>query len=345
MAFIRSGGFRILLAAVVVLSFISGAAAVGFYLGFLKDLPDLHSVEDFRPALSSVVLDSEGTPVGEFYTERRRLTPLEKIPEHSRLAFVAAEDSKFFEHGGIDYAAIIRAAWVDLRARRIEQGASTITMQLVKQMLLGPEKKFRRKFREMILARKIEATFSKNEILYLYLNQIYFGHGAWGIGQAARSYFGKDVSELSISESALLAGLPQRPSEYSPFRDAESAERRRRYVLTRMRAEGFISQAEYDEAVETPPVLEGDFHREDYEAAGYFTEEVRRYLFEVLGQAGTGGGPHDRNHPRARAPEGRRRERQRRHAGTRPAPGLPRPGAPGDRGRRRDGDRASGGGQ
>jgi len=283
MAFIRSGGFRILLAAVVVLSFISGAAAVGFYLGFLKDLPDLHSVEDFRPALSSVVLDSEGTPVGEFYTERRRLTPLEKIPEHSRLAFVAAEDSKFFEHGGIDYAAIIRAALVDLRAREIKEGASTIAMQLVKQMLLGPEKKFRRKFREMILARKIEATFSKNEILYLYLNQIYFGHGAWGIGQAARSYFGKDVSELSISESALLAGLPQRPSEYSPFRDAESAERRRRYVLTRMRAEGFISQAEYDEAVETPPVLEGDFHREDYEAAGYFTEEVRRYLFEVLG--------------------------------------------------------------
>jgi len=283
MAFIRSGGFRILLAAVVVLSFAAGAAGVGFYVSFLRDLPDLHRIEDFRPALSSLVLDSRGVPIGEFYTERRSLVPLESIPEHTRMAFVAAEDSNFFKHAGIDYVAILRAAWVDLRAGRIEQGASTITMQLVKQMLLSPEKKFRRKFREMILARKIEATFSKDEILYLYLNQIYFGHGAWGIGQAARSYFGKEVSELSISESALLAGLPQRPSEYSPFRDSEAAEKRRRHVLKRLREDQYIDEAQYAEAVETLPALVGDIREPDYEAAGYFTEEVRRYLFDLLG--------------------------------------------------------------
>jgi penicillin-binding protein 1A len=283
MAFIRSGGFRILLAAVAVLSFAIGAAGVGFYINFLRDLPDLHRIEDFRPALSSLVLDSRGVPIGEFYTERRSLAPLESIPEHTRLAFVAAEDSKFFEHAGIDYVAILRAAWVDLRAGRIEQGASTITMQLVKQMLLSPEKKFRRKFREMILARKIEANFSKDEILYLYLNQIYFGHGAWGIGQAARSYFGKEVGELSISESALLAGLPQRPSEYSPFRDPEAAEKRRRHVLKRLRGDEYIDEAQYAEALEDVPDLVGDIREEDYEAAGYFTEEVRRYLFELLG--------------------------------------------------------------
>jgi len=283
MAFIRSGGFRILLAAVAVLSIAAGAAGVGFYVSFLKDLPDLHRIEDFRPALSSLVLDSRGVPIGEFYTERRSLAPLESIPERTRMAFVAAEDSNFFEHAGIDYVAILRAAWVDLRAGRIEQGASTITMQLVKQMLLSPEKKFRRKFREMILARQIEATFSKDEILYLYLNQIYFGHGAWGIGQAARSYFGKEVSELSVSESALLAGLPQRPSEYSPFRDPEAAEKRRRHVLKRLREDEYIDEAEYAEAVESPPALVGDFREEDYEASGYFTEEVRRYLFDLLG--------------------------------------------------------------
>ncbi|MCP5043524.1 MAG: transglycosylase domain-containing protein, partial [bacterium] len=182
---------------------------------FLQDLPDLRTVEDYQPALTSRVLDHQGRLIGTFETERRELVPIGSLPEHVGLAFVAAEDSKFFEHGGIDWVSIVRAAWVDLRARGIKQGASTITMQLVKQMLLSPEKRFSRKLREMVLARKIEQHFTKDEILYLYLNQIYYGSGAWGIQEAARTYFGKPAADLSISEAALLAGLPQRPSAYS----------------------------------------------------------------------------------------------------------------------------------
>ncbi len=283
MAFIRPGGFRILLVGSALL--VLGSAALGFwfYLTFLRALPDLQSVEDFRPPLASRVLDRNGVPIGVYFEERRTLAPFDELPEHTRLAFVAAEDQNFFEHAGIDYVAIVRAAWVDLRAGEIKEGASTITMQLVKQLLLSPERKFRRKIREMILAKRIESRFSKDEILFLYLNQIYFGHGAWGIQEAARSYFRKDVDELTLSESALLAGLPQRPSEYSPFRDPEAAEKRRRSVIRRMRSMGVLDEAGAEEALADVPVLAENEPDPDYEAARYFTEEVRRYLYDHLG--------------------------------------------------------------
>ncbi len=283
MAFIRPGGFRILLVAFVVLGLASAGAGYWFYGSFLSDLPDLKSVRDFRPPIASVVLDRNGRPIGEFFKEHRHIAPLDSIPDYTRLAFVAAEDQNFFEHSGIDYQAILRAAWVDLRAGEIKEGASTITMQLVKQLLLSPERKFRRKIREMILARQIESRFSKDEILYLYVNQIYFGHGAWGIAEAARSYFGKEVQDLSVSESALLAGLPQRPSEYSPFRNPVAAEKRRRSVVRRMLKMGAIDQAAYETAMEDVPVLASGEPDEDFEAAKYFTEEVRRYLYDRLG--------------------------------------------------------------
>ena len=153
---------------------------------------------------------------------------LYEVITHLIQAFVAGEDSSFFEHSGIDYTSILRAAWVNLRAGgEIKQGASTITQQMVKGLLLTPERKLKRKIREMILARRIEKRFSKQEILYLYLNQIYFGHGAYGIREAADTYFGKDTSDLSVSESALLAGLPKAPSRYSPFQNPDEAEARR----------------------------------------------------------------------------------------------------------------------
>ncbi|MGH0035863.1 MAG: penicillin-binding protein 1A [Myxococcota bacterium] len=261
----------------------AAAGAVAFYLAFLTDLPDLESVDDYRPSLTSLVLDREGRPVGEFFLERRRLVPIEEIPRHAQLAFVAAEDSAFFEHSGIDYVSILRAAWVDVVAGEIRQGASTITMQLVKQLLLSPERRFRRKIREMILARQLESRLSKQDILYLYLNHIYFGHGAHGIGEAAFTYFDKTVPELTVGEAALLAGLPQRPSAYSPYRNPEAAERRRQYVLRRMLDDGVIDQAAYDEAAAAPVELRPPVERERYAFASYFTEEVRRYLFERLG--------------------------------------------------------------
>jgi len=229
------------------------------------------------------VLDRDGQTIGEYYSERRYMADLDQIQDHTRLAFVSAEDQNFFQHAGIDYVAIVRAAWVDLRAGQIKEGASTITMQLVKQLLLSPERRFRRKIREMILAKQIESRFTKDEILYLYLNQIYYGNGAWGIAAAARSYFDKHVSELSVSESALLAGLPQRPSEYSPFRDPVAAEKRRRSVVRRMRTMGAIDDAGAEEALADVPVLAPNEPNADYQVSRYFTEEVRRYLYDRLG--------------------------------------------------------------
>jgi len=283
MAFIRSRGVRIALAGSALAGLLGVAGGVWFYTEFLSDLPDLQTIADYRPAVVSTVLDRNGRPVGEFYNERRRMVPIEEIPEHTKRAFVSAEDANFYEHAGIDWRAIIRAAYVDLMARSIEQGASTITMQMTKQLLLSPERKFRRKLREMILAWRIEQHFSKDEILYLYLNQIYFGHGAHGIGDAAHAYFSKPVSELTVSESALLAGLPQRPSDYSPYANPKAAESRRRYVLRRLHEDAVIDTATYEEALASPPELIDPAEWEDFQAARYFNEEVRRYLYDRFG--------------------------------------------------------------
>ncbi len=283
MSFVGSRVIRVLLAAIVVGLLAVLVGAFWFYDQILRDLPDLRGIEDYRPALSSIVLDTKGRPIGEFYEEQRRLVPIGGIPRHSQLAFVAAEDKSFFQHKGLDYSSIARAAIANLRGGGIRQGASTITQQMVKSLLLTPERTFKRKIREMILARRIEEHFTKDEILYLYVNQIYFGNGAWGIGQAARVYFGKDVADLTISESALLAGLPQRPSEYSPYRNPASAERRRRYVLKRMWVDGFITREQYEEAFASPPEIHGPPEDADIAPAAHFSELVRRYLFDHLG--------------------------------------------------------------
>jgi len=283
----RSGGrrwLRLLLASLALLVLGGVAAMSAVYFAFLRDLPDLRTIADYRPSLASVVVDRDGRPIGEFYVERRRLTPMDQIPRHVVMAFVSGEDNTFFEHGGIDFRSILRAAWVNLSSGgEMKQGGSTITQQMVKGLLLSPEKKFRRKIREMILARRIEQHFSKEEILYLYLNQIYFGHGAYGVGDAARTYFGKEVSQLSVSEGAQLAGLPKAPSKYSPFAAPQRAEQRRRYVLGRMHEDGVIDTPTYEAALAEVPKLAKGPWEQDYESAAYFTEEVRRHLFEVLG--------------------------------------------------------------
>ncbi len=283
MAFLRSRGLAILLALAGLLaaSGVGGATFAYFYL--LHDLPDLRSIRDYRPPQSSRVLDRSGREIGEFFSERRRLVPLEAVPRHVIDAFVAGEDSAFYEHAGIDFPSILRAAWVNLRAGgEIRQGASTITQQVVKGLLLTPERHYRRKIREMILARQIEQRFGKEEILYLYLNQIYFGHGAWGLGQAARTYFGKEVGGLTVSEGALLAGLPKAPSRFSPFASPEEAEKRRRYVLSRMLEDRRLDAETYAAALAERPRL-ADPDPGDALAAASFTEEVRRHLFESLG--------------------------------------------------------------
>ena len=280
---------RRVLVVLLVLGVLVGIAAAGgayyFYNLLSADLPSLESLEDYSPPLASIVLDRHGKPIGEFFEERRHLVPVNAIPKRVIQAFVAAEDDTFFEHSGIDYLSIVRAAWVNFTAGgKIKQGASTITQQVAKS-LVGSEKSYIRKLKDMLLAKRIEERFKKDEILYLYLNQIYFGHGAYGVGEAARSYFGKKVSELTVGEAAMIAGLPKAPSDYSPMVNPPAAEQRRLYVLGRMRDQAFIDAATYEEAVKERPVLRDPPEYADFPVAAGFTEEVRRALYKQLGSA------------------------------------------------------------
>ncbi len=264
---------------------VAAAAGAAFllYQVIVRDLPDIERLDHYRPPLASTVYARDGRPIGEFFDQRRRLVRLDEIPRHVVLAFVSGEDDAFFEHSGVDIRSIVRAAYVNFTAGEIEQGASTITQQLVKSLLLTPERRYDRKLKEMILARRIEQHLDKDEILTLYLNQIYFGSGAWGIGEAARTYFGKSVGELDLSEGALLAGLPKAPSRFSPNVNPARADERRRYVLGRMHVLGHIDEPTWRDAVEHPPAITGPPHAEDFAAATWFTEEVRRALFDRLG--------------------------------------------------------------
>ena len=246
----------------------------------------LEPLLDYQPPVASVVTDQKGRVVAEFFVQRRRLVQLDELPEHVIDAFVASEDGRFFTHGGIDVSAILRAAWTNLRRGRIEQGGSTITQQLVKNVLLTPERTWTRKVREMWLALEVERRLTKHEILLTYLNHIYLGNGSYGIGDAALSYFGKHVSELDLSEAALLAGLPQRPSAYSPVSYPEAAEARRLYVLDQMLALGFVTpEAHADARAHRPNVQSRTLGTRTPAFAASFVEEVRRELVEWFGMS------------------------------------------------------------
>jgi penicillin-binding protein 1A len=272
---------RILLGVAALGALAASAAVTLLYLAFVRDLPDFKSLADYRPALTSVVLDRNGTAIGEFYEFRRRVIPLDQVPKHAIQAFLAAEDDSFYEHSGVDYVSIARAAWRNLVEGGRPQGASTITQQTVKQLLLSPERTYRRKIRELVLARRLEQRFSKDEILFLYLNEIYFGSGAYGIAEAARTYFAKEPAELTVAEAALLAGMPKAPGRFSPHVNPARAEERRRWVVDRMLEEGFIDAATHREA-QAPPALVAHVSEATL-AASYFTENVRRRLVALLG--------------------------------------------------------------
>ncbi len=268
----------------IVAAFLGGLAVGGLYWSLVRDLPDFTTLADYRPPLTTVVLDRHGEPIAEFFVERRRMVPLADVPQVVIDAFLAAEDDTFYEHGGVDYRSILRAAWANVRAGgETVQGASTITQQMVKQLLLSPEQTYTRKIREALLAQRIEDRFTKEEILELYLNQIYFGAGAHGIAEAALTYYGKPIGEVTVAEAAMLAGLPKAPGRHSPFLSPERSEDRRRYVLDRMREEGFLDDATWQAARDEPPELATPAFRENFADAAYFSEQVRRRLVDVLG--------------------------------------------------------------
>jgi penicillin-binding protein 1A len=248
----------------------------------LEDLPDVGSLEQYVPPLVTNVTDTNGQAVGEFFTERRTTVPLTEIPVDLRKAVMAIEDTEFYDHWGINPRAIVRAAANNLLAGRVVQGGSTLTQQLAKTIFLTREKTLDRKFKELLLTLQIERRYSKDEILQLYLNQIYFGAGAYGVEAAARWYFGKRAPNLNLAECALLAGLVRSPNRYSPVTDADRAKDRRATVLRRMRELGFITEAEEKEA-DGEPISNVALGRKEKEAH-YFLEEVRQELAPKYGE-------------------------------------------------------------
>lgn len=256
--------------------------AAGAYVRFSRDLPRIASVDDYRPPTVSRFYADDGRLIGEFTIERRVVVPLARMPRHLIEAFLAAEDKRFFGHDGVDYRATIRAMLANVVAGRTVQGASTITQQLCKT-LVGREKSYARKAREAILARRTEHRLTKLEILYLYLNQIYLGHGAYGVQAAARNYFRKDVGELDLAEAAMLAGLPPQPGRLNPVLDFDGARERQRYVLDRMVAEGFVDAATADAAFARPLTVYGEWVSLFDDRAPYFAEHVRKHVQETYG--------------------------------------------------------------
>ena len=269
----------------VIMSLFAGLAVFGIisFLYFTQDLPSIETLKNYTPATVTKFFSEDGEIIGEFFAEKREVVSLDRIPPYLVQAFIAGEDARFFQHKGLDYIAILRAFLRNIFSGDIVQGGSTITQQVVKSLLLSPEKSFTRKIREAVLAFKIEKYLSKEEILFLYLNQIYLGHGAYGVASAAESYFGKSIEELSLAESALLAGLPQAPSKYSPYHHPEQAIRRQSYILNRMAEEGFISRNEVKEILQTPLKIRNN-QPSVAEKAPYFVEHVRRYIEEKYGK-------------------------------------------------------------
>ncbi|WP_136524030.1 penicillin-binding protein 1A [Geomonas ferrireducens] len=258
-------------------------ALLGYFFYLLGALPKVDRLADYRPPILSQVFGQDGTLVGEFYLERRTVVPVDKMPKRLIQAFVAAEDSNFYQHKGIDYIGVMRAAFKNVISMRKKEGASTITQQVAKSMLLTPEKKFSRKLKEAILAKRMEERLTKDEILYIYLNQIYLGAGAYGVQLAAETYFGKEVDKLNLAEMAMLAGLPKAPNSYSPIKHLERAKERQGYVLERMVKEGYITQAEADYAKATPIVIQ-PLKKVNAEQSAYFLEQVRQQLVEKYGE-------------------------------------------------------------
>src|SRR5262250_3244553 len=234
-----------------VLFLVGIAATAGMLWHFSKDLPDYSQLQDYEPPVMTRVHATDGSLLGEYAKERRLYLPIQAVPKLVINAFLAAEDKNFYEHGGIDYSGMARAAIVfaqNYGSNRRPQGASTITQQVAKNFLLTNEVSFTRKIKEALLAMRIERTYSKDKILELYLNEIYLGLGAYGIAAASLVYFDKAVNELTIPEAAYLASLPKAPNNYHPFRQRERAIERRNWVIDRMAESGFVKTADAEKA-------------------------------------------------------------------------------------------------
>ena len=271
-------GFVLSIIAVIVVT----GAVIGIVKGFSEKIPIIAD-NSYRPNLTTQVYDAKGKLLAKLHAEenRTRILAAQEIPDNMRHAVVAIEDERFYEHYGIDMVGIARAMAKNIQAGRVVQGASTLTQQLVKNAFLTSEKTFKRKAIEAMMAFQIERKYSKEEILTLYLNEIYFGHGAYGLAAAAEIYFGKDPKDLTIAECAMLAGIPKSPVAFSPFKNPKNNEGRKALVLAKMVELGFISPAQYEEAKVEKPVLVPLKAQEI--KAPYFVTYVRDQLLEKYG--------------------------------------------------------------
>ncbi len=247
-------------------------------------LPSLEALKDYRPKQPLRILTEDGALIGEFGEERRAVVKINEAPVFLRQAILAAEDERFYQHGGVDTLGILRAAMANVVSGRVKEGASTITMQVARNFYLSAEKTATRKLNEALLAIKIEHTLSKDEIFELYLNHIYLGQRAYGFAAAAQIYFGKPLAKINLAEAAMLAGLPKAPSAYNPVVNPSRAKTRQMYVLGRMRSLGHISEAEYRQASEQRLPLK--YSPLSYEVqAPHLAELVRQRMFEKYGES------------------------------------------------------------
>jgi penicillin-binding protein 1A len=277
----KKNSFTLIFVLALAAGLIGGAS--GFIIYSIWDLPEIEMLEEYRPSITSRVYTESNRLLAEFYLENRTPVDLTEVPEMLTKALMAAEDSRFYQHHGLDVRGIARALFRNLRARRIQEGGSTLTQQLAKVLFLSPDRTYTRKFKEMALALRIEQRYTKQEILSLYLNQIYFGNGAYGVEAAARIYFGKSAKDLNLAECAMLAGLPRSPKRYSPFKAPAGALARRAYVLSRMTRAGIITQLQADGAVQEPlPATPTTTVRG---ADSYIVEYLRQKIEERFGSS------------------------------------------------------------
>src|SRR5262249_42779496 len=258
-----------------VLAVLGLAGAIAGYVYLSREVPTFDSIRDYHPFMASRVVTADGTVVCQFVRERRTVVPMEKIPRVLVQAVVSAEDKDFYKHPGFNVVALVRAVVVDALSGKKRLGASTITQQVVKNLFVGSEKKWKRKLKEIILSTRLEHNLSKDDILYLYLNQINFGRAHYGVEEASLYYFNKHVQDVDLGEAAILAGLPQNPARINPRRHPDRAKKRQIYVLDRMLANHYISKEDHDREVEKPIVLPPP--PQDPPGAWYL-DEVRRQM-------------------------------------------------------------------
>lgn len=266
--------FSVLGVGLICAGLVAFAAVIAY-----PNLPSLEVLKDYRPKIPLRVYTEDGVLIGEFGEERRAVVSINAVPKLMKEAILSAEDERFYEHGGVDYQGVLRAAWINFMHGGSRQGASTITMQVARNFFLTKEKTLTRKFNEALLSFKIEQSLTKDEILQLYINQIYLGQKAYGFAAASQVYFGKPLDKLSVAEMAVLAGLPKAPSSYNPVVNPVRAKQRQLYVLHRMRVHGFLTEAQYEAATKEPIKVKHERH--DYPVkAEYLAEMVRQDMYD-----------------------------------------------------------------